>query len=65
MTLVKIDHPRRIDQFLDYFGEPCHATSNEQRYGGVAVDPSEPHGGEAASESMVTARAFDLVVLAP
>lgn len=66
MTFVKIDHPRRIDQFLDHFGEPCRRTvSNEQPYRGAVVDPREPHGRETASESTVTARAFDFAALAP
>lgn len=65
MTLVKIDHPRRIDQFLDYFGEPCHAVSSEPQYRGAMVDPREPHGRGAASECTVTARQFDLAALAP
>jgi hypothetical protein len=28
MTPVKIDHPRSIDQFIDYFGEPRRPASN-------------------------------------
>ena len=48
MTLVKIDQPRRIDELIDYFGEPCRAASSGPRsYGGaVVVDP--PRRGEAA-----------------
>jgi hypothetical protein len=45
MTLIKSDHPRRIDQFIDYFGEPRRpAWSGFPRYG----DPLAPSGDEAA-----------------
>ena len=49
MTLVKIDQPRRIDQVIDYFGEPHHAASNVPPPPSVAVvDPREPHRREVA-----------------
>lgn len=48
MTYVKIDHPRRIDQVIDYFAESRRAASTDPRpYGGEAVDPRGPRGGEA------------------
>jgi hypothetical protein len=34
MTLVKIDHPRRIDQFIDYFGDASRAGSNDPGHEG-------------------------------
>jgi hypothetical protein len=59
MTLVKIDHLRRIDQFVDYFGEPRRTASNGPRpYGIAAVDAREPRRGEAASASVMTAHTF-------
>ncbi len=59
MTLVKIDHPRRIDQVVDYFREPHRAASSDPRpYGGAAVDPREPRRVGAASESVMIVHAF-------
>ena len=61
MTLVKIDHPRRIDQFLDYFGEPYRAASGDPRpHGGAAPDPREPRRREMPSDSAMTAHAYDI-----
>jgi hypothetical protein len=34
MTLLKIDHPRRIDQIIDYFGDSRRAGSNDPRHDG-------------------------------
>ena len=49
MTLVKKDHPRRIDEVIDYFGEPSHRPSGDAWSGGaIARDPSEPSRREAA-----------------
>jgi hypothetical protein len=49
MTLVKMDHPRRIDRFIDYFGEPRRPASSDPRpHGGSVVDPREPRPGQAA-----------------
>lgn len=40
MTLAKTDHPRRIDQFIDYFGEAPHGAVPDPRLsGGPAADP--------------------------
>ncbi len=59
MTLAKIDHPRRIDQFVDYFGEPRRDTSHSWRpRGDTAGDPRETHRPEAESMWVVTAHAF-------
>jgi hypothetical protein len=61
--LVKINHPRRIDQFIDYFGEPRPAASGDPRpYGGALVDPRERGGGEAAPASVMTGHPFDASV---
>ncbi len=37
--LEKLDHPRRIDRFIDYFGEarPAGAASRERGDAGAAV----------------------------
>ncbi|HSE93177.1 MAG TPA: hypothetical protein VLF19_07710 [Methylomirabilota bacterium] len=35
MTLVKIDHPRRIDRVIDYFGQPRRAGSMIRRRTGA------------------------------
>jgi hypothetical protein len=49
MTLVKIDHPRRIDPFIDYFGEPRRpASSASSPAGSTAIDPREPRPCDAA-----------------
>jgi hypothetical protein len=49
MILIKIDRPRRIDQFIDYFGEPFRASSGERPpEGGSAVDPRTPRRTNAA-----------------
>lgn len=49
MTLVKIDHPRRIDHVIDYFGAPAHPEWRAPRpHGGAAVDPRESRRREAA-----------------
>ncbi len=39
----------RIDQFIDYFGEPVHTASNDPLpHAGAAVDPREPRRREGA-----------------
>jgi hypothetical protein len=48
MTLVKIDRPRRIDQFIDYFGELRRPTSNGSPPPGTAIDPRETRPREVA-----------------
>ena len=60
MTPVKMDHPRRIDQFIDYFGQSCCIASSDPRpYGGDAVNPRAPHRREAVHEGVITAAALD------
>jgi hypothetical protein len=55
MTYVKIDHPRRIDQFIDYFGESRHTASSDRRP--YAVEGRESHH-EASYESVMSADAL-------
>lgn len=47
MILVKTDRPRRIDQIIDYFGEPLRVSLGDRPPGG-AVDPRTPRGANAA-----------------
>ena len=49
MRLVKIDRPRRIDQFVDYFGEPHRALSGSRLDRGPARNPRGPRLGEKVS----------------
>lgn len=58
MTLAKIDHPRRIDQFVDYFGEPRRAAPDSRRPWADAGDPRETRRPEAESVWVMTAHAF-------
>ena len=38
MTLVKTDHPRRIDQVIDYFGDTRQGARTDPHLGeGVAI----------------------------
>jgi hypothetical protein len=46
MKLAKIDHPRRVDQFVDYFGETRRAVPQSRRPG-ADRDLPEPRRREA------------------
>jgi hypothetical protein len=47
MTFAKIDHPRRIDQFVDSFGETRGAAAESERPWEDARDLPQPRRREA------------------
>lgn len=48
MMLVKPDRPRRIDEFIDYFGERPAAETHAPGPYDVAADDKQPRRDEAA-----------------
>lgn len=62
MTYLEIDRPRRIDQFIDYFGDSRPAASTDRLPYGGAVAAHDSRPGEAAYERATSADAFHAAV---
>ena len=58
MTYLEIDRPRRIDQFIDYFGDSRPAVSTDRPPNGGAAAAHDTRPGEAACERVTSADAF-------